>query len=530
MLLSVTLAATLVALATPVDDLDDELKAAHAALPKTVGTDLANERPAVEAAIKLADRALVELEAQKGPFAEVLQKNATALKEDASAVLAAIDILEIVGEIKTLHAADKLADGARYVALQTAVGEFAERGTRWQSIYLWLVAHRRAVDGGKLKLERVQQMRAAFAAVNLAHRTLERSLLDEVGRVARERLVDLDNKATALAAFDEAAATWYRHERQRLAIEDAWRIPVPADRDITVSSLLKAELLDAGGTRGKRLKASFKLVAGHCAGVLFRFQKSLVGEGLSDLRFESRAKRPLRRFSQVTSGAGWQRTEGVCATVDDTVTVRANIERGERGNVLDFIVVEWAPDQDLSAVLPALVVHLDDRCDDALVREMWLNPVRGSVVFSSEEPVLLTAIESEHVVVIDIGGARKRIATSALGSPRPLAFKTPFSFKACGPGAPTTRDAKKFTSCVERVHARFEKKLAAAGFDDADALLIARDAEEAQKCGAMEKRIETRLRVNYDRILDDVAATPRTPSVDRGAQLRARAAARTDIR
>jgi hypothetical protein len=269
----------------------------------------------------------------------------------------------------------------------------------------------------------------------------------------------------------------------------------------------------ASGSAKDALKVEFKAKAGWCYSVVMsptggkpelgRFAWTLPKKGTH-----------LQRYSQLDPI-----TEGVCVTEDTSLRGEMSVTFVGSAPQLRYAVVGWS-----KAAFPAHQLHkqflyLPDPCDTVAWRNIWIDPVPGTLLYYGDNPILVETTNQGSVVARDLHAGTSGIMAKKLANKPAGDLKIP-------EGATSLPECH----CVKGLMANYEAETTIAGNAKERAKTSAERQEhdrvlrkiEAERDGRIKKEcredraaLQKEWKAALDTIVDTLSRSPTPPGVSR---------------
>lgn len=371
---------------------------------------------------------------------------------------------------------------------------------------------------------------------NAANNTLfEAFKNDEVPADALASLETAAKKSAELgdpksAAFYELRVHTYRFIQAMHALDGGDEGPI--------GELMQGKV-EKKGVAGKDLEVALKLKADHCYKIALKWKSPTGSEKLHEYDWSATKPQAIQQFrvSVVHPYLPW--SFGMCATADTQATFTAEYNASGSKPRLQYAVVSWPRDEVPGREMLYASVVPPDKCSAEVWKSLWLDPIPGSIVYSDNEPLLLSSVSTQGgstTLLSATGGQWARPLSNLNGSPEDAAkVGVNFSMPHCSDSdyAASTL-SKKAAKCHEAIDRKYDRK-----FSDAEAvrdnavtigalqaaenklgrLREAEGNERRSKCGGVDGQLEAEVEKAFNEIVDAFADGASPKSDERMAEL-----------
>lgn len=559
--------------ANPEQDLrriNGDLQRGFSKVPKAYGDDPERELKGIqegEAIVAKAEKELNPGHKLAGDAYKTVTDNIAALKDNIrnGKLAHACSAARMV--ILEKHNKLELASDAELKALDDAAATFAKEGGKgWENpVKFFQDEAKRLRDENPRVGERAvaraaqQKKRAnekefteATREANRARKAIFQHLSSSQDPIPEDLLKALVDAGERVKKTSEGAALFYETEHRHFLIDNAFRSP---DKEAfpKVAELYEGDLIASGKTSGKKMKVSFKTKKNWCYTMVSRFATHTGGEEINHFSFDAKGgNTPLQEYNSYREMSyDYQRVSGVCTTKPVSVTATADLKFAGTKNGVRYVVVGWPKDKFPTFQATYMGVYGGDSCDTEAWDQLWTNPVPGSIVYSGNEPFILTSPDRAGQMWVTMMNATRRNSVRAQKqnlSSKPqgaVAFRTQFEFRGC-PSLEYAKhkDSIKLGKCHQKIDKKYQKPWDRAQRERENAKTLGalkaaeaklerlreKDAKDRRKlCAPIEKQIKKKWQKTFDRIVDAYADKAYSDEVGRAERLAAEDEVRTDF-
>lgn len=325
--------------------------------------------------------------------------------------------------------------------------------------------------------------------------------------------------SAASAESEQAAAGGGGAAVARSAASEPSR-PLPSQPDLDeatwasngVARKLGGTLVASGAVKDA-LKVEFKAKKGWCYSI---FISPTQGQPqLGDFTWSLPKKQThVQRYYKLN-------VEGACVTEDTTLRGERSVTFAGSAPRLRYAVVGWAKPAFPAHQFVGMYLAMPDPCDSVAWRNIWTDPVPGTLLYWGSQPILVESQDKDSIWVTlhDLHEAIGRARTSELSTKPVAALDVP--------SAVTQRPT---CHCIEGLKAQYEYELTmasvakekattSAAYKDADRIYqSARDELEGRirkECRSDEAALDRAWKATLDAIVDTLTRSPAPPGASR---------------
>lgn len=318
---------------------------------------------------------------------------------------------------------------------------------------------------------------------------------------------------TKSAAFFSLRVYAYRFVQAMLALDAGDEGPLAE---------LMAGTIESKGVSGKQLKVSLKLKRDRCYQIALKWKAPSGTEELRDYAWTASKPQAIQRYFTRFTHSYLPWSFGMCATADTSATFTAEFRASGSKPRLQYAVVSWPRDEVPGDALLYASVVPPDKCSSTAWKNLWLDPIPGTVVYRKTEPYLLTGVSHGTTQVTmhnttgkEGGGHHTQMTDAPEGAAN---VRAQFSMPRCsGSKYAASAVSKKAAKCHEAIDAKYDKQFAAAerARDGARTVGALRAAEakldrlrsgegnaRRSQCGAVDKKLEADVEKTFNEIVD----------------------------
>ncbi len=393
---------------TSVDEINRMVTSGLDSIPRNFGSDPADEERKIalaEAQLKKANDAITPAHKLDGRFGAVEENRALLERQIRVAKLAnacskALDAirkshdkgtLATDAQFKALATATTALEGAKAQGFEPIVAFFQQQGVDLKAQNAAVAAR-----GAQQAAEReAQANRERSQGVLTALQQKEEALhawltANPQGAIPADLLAQFD-AAVAAAKTNKAPVGWYERQQVQLNVANGFRLDDQA-AFAAVAKALSGELVASGFNKQKAFSTKFNVKKDYCYLAVMRFGTASGTERLENLTFHGpSANTGVQEFYVSPRSEVWESMRGVCATQAGAVTVDGDATFAGTKNGIRFAVVAWPRAEVPAYVTQQVNVVAGDLCDTQAWKNLWTNPVPGSLVYVGNEPYLVSS-------------------------------------------------------------------------------------------------------------------------------------------
>lgn len=353
--------------------------------------------------------------------------------------------------------------------------------------------------------------------------------------VTADAVANLRQAATALREADPTAALFYIDELTHYEIELHWASSGPG-AEKAIAAVVGGSIAAQGPARGKALDLRVEAQMGMCYLLVAQFEGYTGSERLDGFTWEMNGRGSALQTFTVHRPPTFKglAPRGFCTTHRANVTGRAALAGLDK--TLRYVLLEIDRAAFPRAFAGRLEIDAVDHCDARAWRELWTDPVPGSLLYREGEPIVVKKVDDDGTVHFWTVGQptpqQMAFASLTRDVPDAITFHSGLAPAACPTGdgarAPVSRRLVGCGMKVDRKYAGKERKiriLRAAGktteADEMAARLAQKQARDREtRCGRIAGKAAKAFQKAHGELTSQLTNARYQDPIDRAALIR----------